>query len=156
MERPWRGRFWAAVLQADDRPGRIALALAVGVFISCTPFWGLQTLLSILVATVFRLNRVATIAGTWLNLPWFAPFVYAAALKIGTTVVPDPDGSRGAWLGYLLEHPGRLSWRVMIDLLSQVSVPLVVGTTIVGGVAAVATYVVAHRLITARRRAPRV
>ncbi|MGH7311879.1 MAG: DUF2062 domain-containing protein, partial [Candidatus Rokuibacteriota bacterium] len=63
-----------ALLHLDDPPGKIALALAVGVFISCTPLLGLQTILAILVATVFPLNRAVTVTGVWLNLPWFAPF----------------------------------------------------------------------------------
>jgi len=67
-----------AVLRLDDPPWRVALALAVGVFISCTPFYGLQTLLSLAVATVCRLNRAVTVTGAWLNLPWFAPLVYGS------------------------------------------------------------------------------
>src|ERR1700757_3599411 len=47
----------AALLALDESPWRVALALAVGVFISFTPFWGFQTLLALLVATVCRLNR---------------------------------------------------------------------------------------------------
>lgn len=156
MEPSPRTAFWSRVLQLDDRPARVALALAVGVFISCTPFWGVQTLLSVTVATVFRLNRLATVAGTWLNLPWFAPFVYAAALKIGTTVLPDPDGTRSAWLGSLIADPGRLSWRLVLELLPQISLALVIGTTIVGTIAAVATYVVARTVIAARRQPPAV
>ncbi|MBI4636910.1 MAG: DUF2062 domain-containing protein [Candidatus Rokubacteria bacterium] len=118
---------FGAVLRLDDPPRRLALALAVGVFISCTPFWGLQTLLSLAVATVFHLNKAATVTGTWLNLPWFAPFVYAAALRIGAGVVPVREGFHG------------------------VSLALLVGTTIVGVVAACATYVVALVLISRRR-----
>jgi uncharacterized protein len=114
-------------LHLDDPPWRIALALAVGVFISCTPFYGLQTLLSIAVAWVLRLNRAATVAGAWLNLPWFAPFVYAGALTVGTAVLPHLDGLGGR------------------------SVTLLVGTTIVGAVAAVLTYAVALALIRRRR-----
>lgn len=116
-----------ALLHLDDPPRRIALALAVGVFISCTPFYGLQTVLSILVATVFRLNKAATVTGTWLNLPWFTPFVYGAALAIGGRVVPDPRGFQG------------------------LSMALLVGTTIVGVLAAAATYVVAFGVISHRR-----
>ncbi len=132
-----------AVLELDDPPPRIALALAVGVFVGCTPFLGVQTLLSFVIALVFRLNRAATIAGTWLNLPWVMPFVYGAAFKIGTLVVPDPNGLRRAWLAYLIEHPGRLRWDDLGALIEQVSVPLLVGTTVVGGVAALLTYAIA-------------
>jgi uncharacterized protein (DUF2062 family) len=141
-----------AALHFDDPPWRLALSLAVGVFISFTPFYGLQTLLSIATALLFRLNRAATVAGTWLNFPWFAPLVYAGALKVGTRVVPDPDGSRGAWLASLLERPGSLSWRDLPVLIDRVSVPLLVGTTILGATAALLTYLVALGLITRHRR----
>ncbi|HET9488309.1 MAG TPA: DUF2062 domain-containing protein [Methylomirabilota bacterium] len=140
-----------SLLHLDDPPGKIALALAVGVFISCTPFLGLQTILAILVATLFPLNRLATVTGVWLNLPWFAPFVYGAALKVGAVLVPDPYGVRDAWLAYLVEHPGRLSWSDMVALFQEVSLPLLVGTAVVGGAAGLATYLVALGIISARR-----
>lgn len=146
-----------ALLHLDDPPRRIALALAVGVFISCTPLLGLQTLLAILVAIVFRLNRAATVTGVWINLPWFAPIVYGAALKVGGLLVPDPDGIRDAWLAYVLEHPGRLSWPDVVALLHEVSLPLLVGTVVIGAAAGLLTYVVALKVISisrARRAAP--
>ena len=139
------------LLHLDDPPQRIALALAVGVFISCTPFLGLQTVLAILVAMVFRLNRAATVTGVWVNLPWFAPVVYGAALTLGDWVLPDPSGSRDAWLTYVLSSPFRLRWRDLTALLEELSAALLVGTTIVGLAAALVTYVVAFGLLSTRR-----
>ena len=146
-------RFRGA-LHLDDSPWRLALSLAVGVFISFTPFYGLQTLLAIGVAVAVRLNRAATVTGTWLNLPWFAPVVYAGALRLGTLVVPDPAGVRGAWLERFLSQPGSLSWRDLPVLLDHISLPLFVGTSVLGGAAGIVTYVVSFRLIS-RRRADR-
>ncbi len=145
-------RFRAA-LHLEDPPWRLALSLAVGVFISFTPFYGLQTLLAIGLAVVLRLNRAATVAGTWLNLPWFAPLIYASALRLGTLVVPDPAGIRGAWLAYLLSQPGSLSWRDLPELLDLVSLPLLVGTSMLGSAAGLVTYVVSFRIISRRRAA---
>ena len=116
------------VLQLDDPPWRIALALAVGVFISCTPTFGFQTLLAILVATVTRLNRAATVTGVWLNLPWVTPFVYAGALKLGQLLLPDLSGVSGFWL-----------W-------------LLVGTSIVGLGAAIVTYFISFGALSWRQR----
>jgi uncharacterized protein (DUF2062 family) len=116
------------VLQLDDPPWRIALALAVGVFISCTPTFGFQTLLAIVVATVTRLNRPATVTGVWINLPWVTPFVYAGALKLGQLLLPDLSGVSGFWL-----------W-------------LVVGTSIVGLGAAVVTYFISFGALAWRQR----
>ena len=125
---PQQWRQWLAMLVSlDESPRRMALALAVGVFLSFTPFWGFQTLLAVVVATVARLNPALTLAGTWLNLPWFAPFVYAGAVKIGSALLPDLSGLAG--------------W----------SVWLLVGSTMLGLVAAGVTWLVAFGVIRARR-----
>lgn len=145
------GARLSALLHLDDPPRRIARSLAVGVFIGCTPFWGLQTALSIVVAWVFGLNRVAAVTGTWLNLPWVAPFVYGASLKVGGVLVPDPEGMRAAWLDYLLEHWQYVSWHDALALFRELSLALLVGTLVVGAVAAVGAYAVALFILSARR-----
>ena len=139
-----------ALLQLSDPPWRIALALAVGVFIGCTPFWFVQTLLALLVAAVFRLSKAATVTGAWFNLPWFAPIVYGAALKIGTLVVPGHEAAAAEALTRLLAQPDAFHWRDAVVLLRGTSFTLLVGTTIVGLVAATLTYVVALRILTRR------
>ena len=144
------GQRFREVLHLDDPPWRIALALAVGVFISCTPFYFLQTLLAVLIAIVFRLNKAATVAGTWLNLPWLQPLVYAAALKVGTLIVPDAEVAADT-LHVLLQQPTAFSWDELLALAHGMAVALLAGTTLVGAVAAIATYLVAFRLISARR-----
>jgi uncharacterized protein (DUF2062 family) len=116
------------VLKLDDPPWRIALALAIGVFISCTPLFGFQTLLAILVATLTRLNRAATVTGVWINLPWVTPFVYAGALKLGQVLLPDHSGIGGFWV-----------W-------------LLVGTSIVGLGAGLVTYFVSFGALAWRQR----
>jgi uncharacterized protein (DUF2062 family) len=116
------------LLQLDDAPWRIALALAIGVFISCTPTLGFQTLIALVVATVARLNRAATVAGVWLNLPWFTLAIYAGALKLGRLILPDHSGVGGY------------------------SLMLLVGTTIIGAGAAIVTYFVSYGALSWRRR----
>jgi uncharacterized protein len=142
------------LLHLDDPPRRLAVALAVGVFISCTPFWGLQTILAVAVATVFRFNRAATLLGTWLNLPWLAPFVYGAAIKIGLLVVPGLGEADAASFDLLLRDPGALSWETVWSWIRGSSLPLLVGSTIVGLVAAAATYTIALAVLRRRRGGP--
>jgi uncharacterized protein (DUF2062 family) len=123
--RALRDRF-VALLHLEDPPWRVALALAIGVFISFTPFLGFQTLLALLVAAVARLNAAVVVTGTWLNLPWFTPFVYAGALKLGALLLPDLHGL-GGW-----------------------TLALLIGSTVLGLGAAVVTYVVTFGVM--RRR----
>lgn len=147
------GAGFRGLLHLDDPPRRLACALAVGVFISCTPFWGLQTLLAILVAGLFRLNRAATLLGTWTNLPWFAPFVYGLAIKVGFLVTPGLREADAAPLEVLLRDPGSVSWSTVWSWLRGSSLPLLVGTAIVGAVAAAVTYTIAFVALARRRRA---
>src|SRR5438132_10508132 len=131
----------SAMLRLDDPPWRVALALAIGVFLSCTPFYGLQTVLSLAVATIFRLNKAVTVTGAWLNLPWFAPLVYGFALRIGALVLPDLHGADVAEIADLLQSSSALSAADMLDLLRNVSLALLIGTAAVGTVAGAFTYV---------------
>jgi uncharacterized protein len=116
------------LLQLDESPWRTALALAVGVFISFTPFWGFQSVLALVMATACRLNRAVTLTGTWINLPWFAPFVYGGALKLGALMLPGLSG------------------------LAGLSASLLVGTTTLGLAAAALTWLVAFWVMRARRQ----
>ena len=141
------------LLHLDDPPRRLACALAVGVFISCTPFLGLQTVLAIVVAGVFRLNRAATLLGTWINLPWFAPFVYGAAIKVGFLVTPGLREADAASLEILLRDPSTVSWGTVWSWVRGSSVPLLIGSAIVGSVAAAVTFAVAFAALAHRRRA---
>lgn len=143
----------SAVLRLDDPPWRVALALAVGVFLSCTPFYGLQTLLSLAVATIFRLNKAVTMTGTWLNLPWFAPLVYGFALRIGAFVLPDLHGADIAEMAELVRTASTLSAADMIDVLGSLSLALLIGTAAVGTLAGGLTYLAALVLLRRRKAA---
>jgi uncharacterized protein (DUF2062 family) len=63
-----------------ESPHRTALAFAVGVFFSFSPFWGLHTGLGLLAAFLFGFNRIAVLVGVWVNTPWTMP----PAASIGT------------------------------------------------------------------------
>jgi uncharacterized protein (DUF2062 family) len=142
-----------AVLRLDDPPWRVALALAVGVFISCTPFWGLQTVLALAVATIFRLNRAVTVTGAWLNLPWFAPLVYGFALHIGALMLPELHGADVAEIVGRLKASSLHSAADLTELLGSLSLALLIGTVAVGALAGAVTYVAALVLLRRRRAA---
>ncbi|HET6669627.1 MAG TPA: DUF2062 domain-containing protein [Pyrinomonadaceae bacterium] len=58
------------LLALDDPPERTALAFSIGVFIAFSPFLGLHTIAATLVAFIFRFNKIAIFAGTFLNNPF--------------------------------------------------------------------------------------
>ncbi|MGH7357270.1 MAG: DUF2062 domain-containing protein [Candidatus Rokuibacteriota bacterium] len=149
-----------AVLHLDEEPSRLAAGMATGVFIGVTPFYGLHTLLALAVAYVFRLNKAATITGAWLNLPWFAPFVYAFCFRLGEAVLTgdwssfSPASIHGL-AAYLKVSPRETAgtlYQMVWDMLFVASTPLFVGTTLVGLVLAVAAYFITLEAVRDVRR----
>ena len=121
-------------------PHETAKAFAVGVFIGVVPFVG--TVLSIVAAFVFRLNKVATLLGSFMTNPWTAAFLYAASFKVG------------AWV---LSHERPIDWATLTRLrvgwhreLGSVAPSLVVGVAIIGFAASIFSYAVVRALLTPR------
>jgi uncharacterized protein (DUF2062 family) len=111
----------------------------VGVFISFTPFFGLHTPLAIALAFIFRLNKVSCITGAWINTPF--------------TVVPILVASYD--LGRFLR--GRPATKITFQTLDWHSIQpyaksILLGSSIIGFVAAVASYFICYWLVTVFRR----
>lgn len=96
MPETWLARLRQTLFHHHVEPGRLAFAVALGVFIGMTPFYGLQTIVAIALAGLLRLNLTAAVLGTQISNPLFAPFVIAASVwvgdKLGAPAVPL-DGS---------------------------------------------------------------
>src|SRR6476620_12755916 len=82
-----RRRWLNQLLHTHDTPTRTAAAYAVGVFFGFSPFLGLHTLLGLVVAFAFNLNRVAVLLGVYSNLPWILPAYYTLATMLGATLL---------------------------------------------------------------------
>ena len=147
--------FLDRLLHLHDSPARTAAAFSVGVFFSFSPFIGFQILLSMAIAILFRLNRVAVFVGLNANLPWFLVPWYggttlAAAWVLGLSspvaIRQQVEGlfTRGVSPASFLERAG--------GLLSTALVPLLVGATTGALVVALLTYPIVRRVL-ARRAA---
>ena len=122
------------VLHTDDTPSRAALAFAVGVFIAWTPAFGFHTLLALAVAFLFGLNRVAVLAGTFVNNPWTFVPIYTVSAWIGNWIT----GSEAT--APRLEGK---TWGHMFDFLAQCRpwiVPLTMGTLVLGSACALLSF----------------
>jgi len=128
-----------AIMSLDSHPGHIAAGFAVGVFISFTPFFGLHTPLAIAMAFIFRLNKITTITGAWINTPFTVVPALIASYNIGNFF----SGSKGGELVLT-----KLNWHS----LQPYAKSLLIGSSIIGFVAAVAGYFVCYWLIVAFRR----
>lgn len=124
-------------LDQHASPRQLALSFAIGVFCSLLPFPG-HTFVAAALAFGFRLNLLAAVAGTWINLPPIIPFTYGFAFFVGelATRTDMPD----------------IVWRRFLDvrywwpLFRAYFLTMAVGTTLVGAAGAVSAYFVALRI----------
>lgn len=75
------------VLESDGSNRTKAFSVALGVFIGLSPFWGVQTLLVISLAVLFKLNKVLAFVASNISLPPFIPLIIAASLFLGAPFV---------------------------------------------------------------------
>jgi uncharacterized protein (DUF2062 family) len=128
-----------AIMSLDSHPGHISAGFAVGVFISFTPFFGLHTPLAIALAFIFRLNKLTTITGAWINTPLTVVPALAASYKLGRVLQGKP-------VRELTIHG--LDWSSMKPHATS----LLLGCSVIGFVAAVMGYFICYWLVTAFRR----
>jgi uncharacterized protein (DUF2062 family) len=74
------------LLHIEDTPERTALAYSIGVFLGFSPFLILHTLVALVIAFLFRLNRLAILLGVWSNTPWWIVPYYMIATWVGMWV----------------------------------------------------------------------
>ena len=143
------------LLAVDDPPERTALAFSVGVFIAFSPFLGLHTIAATLVALVFRFNKIAIYAGTFLNNPFLTLVpIIAASYAVGALLLGRPLRLPGeGWR--LLSEPHLLTaayWRQLGAHLWDVVVPFSVGGLTLSVVCSLAAYPVTLKLLRAHAR----
>ena len=72
-----------SLLRAPASARALALAVGLGVFIGCTPFFGFHALLALGVSFFFQLNALVVLAGTQISIPPLAPFLAGASVIAG-------------------------------------------------------------------------
>ncbi len=139
-----------AILHIQDTPHRTALAFGLGVLIAFSPFLGIHTGLALGVAFLFRLSRVAILAGAWTNNPWTLAPMYMAGTALGCGMFGVSPESLEA-VDWSLR--GRAFYEALWEGLRPLVVPFVVGNTVLGVVAGVVAYGLVRSLLERRQPA---
>ena len=75
--------FIYRVLHVDDTPHRIALGVAIGIFVTWTPTIGFQMALTVALAALFRANKLVGVPFVWLSNPLTLVPVYYPSFCLG-------------------------------------------------------------------------
>lgn len=128
-----------AILSLDSHPAHIAAGFAVGVFISITPFFGIHTPLAIAAAFLFRLNKLTTITGAWVNTPFTVVPMLVASCSLGEFMLgaePRPFSVAS------------LDW----SAIKPYATAILLGSSVIGLLTAVAGYFLCYWLVVRFRR----
>ena len=71
------------ILHADDPPHRLALGIAIGIFVTFLPLIGLQMLLSVLLAWICRANKLVGVPLVWISNPFTMVPIYYPCYMLG-------------------------------------------------------------------------
>jgi len=119
----WLQWLW----RQEGSPAQRARGLASGVFLGCLPFFGLQIVLSVALASLVRGNHLLAAAGTWISNPLTSLPLYWFNYQLGCLLL----GPGGGWPGlgvFRSEAVWSLGWSFAARML--------LGSTLVGAIAA--------------------
>jgi uncharacterized protein len=144
----WLRRTVGQLLQVDDTPHRIALAFGIGVWLAFFPILGIHTILGLLIAFLFRLNRAAILVGIYISNPWTLAPLYMAGTIVGCEIL----GVSSAELTNVDWHlHGRAFYRALFENLRPYVWPFVVGNTVLGIAGGLFGYIVLREILERRR-----
>ncbi|MBF4492390.1 DUF2062 domain-containing protein [Flavobacterium sp. MR2016-29] len=128
--------FLEDILESNDSNFKKAAAIALGIFIGISPFWGFQTVLLFTFAALFRLNKVIAYLSSNVSFPPFIPFVIYGSLKMGSYFVSN-------------DAPLVLDSSITLNDIQQNATQYIVGSLILAAVSALLVGFISYLLLTA-------
>lgn len=156
----------------SDQPHRVARGIACGVFVGCTPFFGLHLPLAATLAWVFRGNVVAALIGTAVSNPITIPVLAVLSLDLGRAILGDglmlPFGEIMTAFGQAGDEmtgnfkaiftPAVMHWDRLAQFWQEVLLPYLVGSIVPALLAATLAHwlslplIEAYHILRAKRR----
>jgi len=140
----------AKLFVINDTPHSIALGAAIGILLGFTPLFGLKTLLALLLAALFRVNKIAAVVTVSLHDLFFPlwPALYRLEFATGYWLLQEPhQWPPGLDLGRLDYHAW-LRW----EYFAALGGPTLLGSVIFGLPLSAAVYVLLKPMLAQRQQ----
>lgn len=123
------------ILESGDSNFKKSAAIALGIFIGISPFWGFQTVLLLFFATIFKLNKVIAYMASNVSFPPFIPFIIYGSLKMGSFFVAT-------------NAPLTLDSSITLDDIQKNATQYIVGSLTLASVLALSAGLLSYMLLT--------
>ena len=152
LRRRFRHFVFHSVLHADDPPHRLALGIAIGVFVTFTPTVGLQMMIVVFLAWLFRANKLVGLPIVWITNPATIMPIFYTCYRIGGTILGRPAVGLH-WWGRLAERPDPWWDRVQFywNHFMEIAAPLWIGSMLLSLILGYAVYYISYYAIAGYR-----
>lgn len=135
--------FFQKFFLIDDTPHKVAAGAALGIFLGIVPGEGVLT--TLLLASIFRLNRLSATAGVLATNMWTTLTVLPLAAGVGAFIFNTDPGKLNSnfYTTYNLGLKYFFSKIIFFDLL----LPLIIGFIVTAGVISLGFYLLIYLLL---------
>jgi hypothetical protein len=145
--------FIYRVLHVDDTPHRIALGVAVGVFVCWLPCMPVQMILTVALSTLVGANKFVGVPFVWISNPLTIFPVYWPSWRLGKWIVGSGANGFDAFVkAFTLSGDFVQVAQAWWTAIWQIFWPLWVGSLIIAAILAVFTYFTLYRGVVAYRQ----
>jgi uncharacterized protein len=130
------------ILRLSGTPHAIAFGVALGVFVSFTPFLGFHIGITLVIAWLVGANAIAGALGTAIGNPLTFPFIWASTYKIGTLILRGVSRVPPAHLEHDITH------RSLAEIGPLIK-PMLVGALPLGLTAGAIVYLLIYKAVSA-------
>jgi len=134
---------WLKFLRLQDNPQKLALGMALGVFIGVTPTVPFHTVGALFLAGLLRVSPITAYVGIWIMNPVTMAPLYLLAYKVGEILLHK---------GAPLTLPETYNFEAMLDLLWRGGLALQVGGVIIALPPAIVSYFLTLWIVQRYRR----
>jgi hypothetical protein len=145
--------FLLRVLSLKDTPHRIALGIAIAIFVTWTPTMGLQMIITFALCCLLKANKLVGLPFVWLSNPFTVLPIYGPNLLVGQWILGHKIGDfstlyeamklTGTWWSKITAW-----WSAIGPIFWE----LWVGSIVVGLILGIMTYFSMYQLIVIYRR----
>lgn len=136
--------FKQRVFRLSGSPHAIALGVAIGAAMSCTPFLGFHILFGLVIAVAVGGNMIASALGTAFGNPITFPIIWATTYRLGQMILGNPPVHGDEHIAHGLAYRS-------FDTLWPILKPMMVGAIPIGLASGVVMYVLSYQGVRAFR-----
>ncbi|QWR76776.1 DUF2062 domain-containing protein [Candidatus Magnetomonas plexicatena] len=129
----------------DDPPFLIALSFGIGVFFGFSPLYGIHTVLGLMAAWAFKLNKASVITGVYLSNPLTVIPIYTFGTWVGIKIT----GSTASLSDFNLKG---LTLSNIEDTLESLLWPFMIGNTVLSVIAGFISFAILFYILKLRSK----